>query len=184
MKNLVDITALHSGDLIFVKEKVQASPFDKAIALSTGTYTHVGIVEKAQDGLYILEATSKKGVVRTPWAEFIQENACFDVMRLKISIDIPATLQCAKQYLGRPYNFSFAFREEKIYCSQLVALSYRDKKGHALFPAKPMNFYDMNGNLPDFWRKLFTQLGESIPQGVLGTNPNDMAHSSLLTYVL
>lgn len=184
MKNFIDTTALQSGDLIFVKEKVQASPFERAIRASTGAYTHVGIVEQAQDGLYILEATSKKGVTRTPWAEFNKENARFDVMRLKINIDIPATLQRAKRYVGRPYNFTFSSQEEKLYCSQLVALSYRDKEGNTLFPAKPMNFYDANGNLPDFWRELFTQFGKPVPQGALGTNPNDMAHSSLLVRVL
>ena len=37
-----------------------------------------------------------------------------------------------------------------------------------------------DGTLPQFWTELFAKAGEEIPEGVPGTNPNDMARESIL----
>ena len=37
--------------------------------------------------------------------------------------------------------------------------------------------------LPQFWADLFDQLGEQVPEGLPGTNPNDMAREELLEEV-
>lgn len=42
-----------------------------------------------------------------------------------------------------------------------------------------MNFLDENGVMPEFWTRLFEKLGVAVPQGVPGTNPNDMARDAL-----
>ena len=34
--------------------------------------------------------------------------------------------------------------------------------------------------MPLFWTELFAKAGEEIPEGVPGTNPNDMARESIL----
>lgn len=52
-----------------------------------------------------------------------------------------------------------------------------------LFAASPMNFRDSAGNMPEFWEKLFAKFSEPVPEGVPGTNPNDMAKSPVLTFV-
>ena len=53
----------------------------------------------------------------------------------------------------------------------------------ALLDASPMNFKGSDGTYPDFWIELFAEMGQPIPQGEAGTNPNHMAHESILTEV-
>ncbi len=70
-----------------------------------------------------------------------------------------------------------------MYCSELIYESYRLDDGRALFSARPMNFRDADGNLPDFWRTLFEESGDPIPEGVPGTNPHELSKESVLTEV-
>lgn len=72
---------------------------------------------------------------------------------------------------------------EEFHCSELVWESYRAENGTPLFTARPMNFRAADGTLPQFWADLFDQLGEQVPEGLPGTNPNDMAREELLEEV-
>jgi hypothetical protein len=65
----------------------------------------------------------------------------------------------------------------------LVYQSFINDDGTPVFQAKPMSFRDSEGNIPQFWRDLFKSLGEEIPEGVAGTNPNDMSQEEILTEV-
>ncbi|MCR4680245.1 MAG: hypothetical protein K5636_01360 [Bacteroidales bacterium] len=49
-----------------------------------------------------------------------------------------------------------------------------------IFPSKPINWRDAEGNLPEYWIKHFEELGLSVPEGIPGTNPTDMSRSPLL----
>ena len=62
-----------------------------------------------------------------------------------------------------------------MYCSELIYESYRDFDGNRIFQARPMNFRDPDGNLPTFWEELFAKLNMEVPEGVEGTNPNDLS---------
>ena len=55
--------------------------------------------------------------------------------------------------------------------------------GGGLFAPPPMNFRDAEGNLPDFWVTLFQKLDEDIPEGLPGTNPNDLSKESSLVEI-
>lgn len=46
-----------------------------------------------------------------------------------------------------------------------------------------MRFRDADGNLPQFWVDLFAKLGETVPEGVPGTNPNDLSQDPQLVQV-
>ena len=46
-----------------------------------------------------------------------------------------------------------------------------------------MNFRAADGTLPQFWTELFARRGEAVPEGVPGTNPNDMAREAALEEV-
>ena len=46
-----------------------------------------------------------------------------------------------------------------------------------------MNFRAADGTLLQFWADLFDRLGEPVPEGLPGTNPNDMAQEELLEEV-
>ena len=46
-----------------------------------------------------------------------------------------------------------------------------------------MNFRAADGHMPAFWTELFDRLGEPIPEGIPGTNPNDLAKEPVLQEV-
>ena len=105
-------------------------------------------------------------------------------MRLKDTAGIAAAVRRARSFLGVPYDYSFRPGREKLYCSELVWASYLApdgaEDGTPLFTARPMNFRAADGTLPQFWADLFDRLGEQVPEGLPGTNPNDMAREEHL----
>ena len=92
-------------------------------------------------------------------------------------------LERARERLGLPYDYSFRPDNGKLYCSELVWECYSRPDGSPRFPARPMNFRAPDGSMPAFWTELFERLGKQIPEGVPGTNPNDMARDPQLDEV-
>lgn len=157
------------------------------------TFTHVGIALRDPAGRpgcdSVLEATSDGGVRITTLAEFLDHSARIGnrpavvAMRLRDTNGITASISRARSFLGLPYDYSYRPNNAKMYCSELVWESYRDTSGQRIFPARPMNFRAPDGTMPAFWIELFEKLGEPIPEGVPGTNPNDMARDPHLEEV-
>lgn len=173
---------LENGDLIFVKSS--ESSFDKAISEATQkesvSYTHVGIYDNG----FVIEAEPKNGVVRVSLQDFIKVNPHYDIKRLKAKVrsevDMDSVLKRAKSHLGEPYDFTYIANNGAMYCSELVYDAFLDTKGKPIFKANPMNFYAPDGSLPTYWKELFAKLKRDVPQGELGTNPNDMARDEAL----
>ena len=180
---------LHTGDLLFQAGK--NTEMTGPITAATGeegplNFSHVGIAVVGGGADSVLEATTDCGVRLTVLAEFLGRSAKIDghpavvAMRLKDTAGIAAAVRRARSFLGVPYDYSFRPGREKLYCSELVWESYRAENGTPLFTARPMNFRAADGTMPQFWTELFTKAGEEIPEGVPGTNPNDMARESIL----
>lgn len=71
-----------------------------------------------------------------------------------------------------------------MYCSELVWECYlTGPKSEHLFTARPMNFRTADGRLPQFWIDHFAAMDEPIPEGVPGTNPQDMSREKFLKIV-
>ena len=184
-----------SGDLIF--QVGIAGGMTEAIADATGgesdlSFTHVGIITVEPAGIYVLEAKSEPGVTMTPLQKFLDSSATIEGRPAAAiaRITLPERRELAtraigeaKKYLGQPYDDSFLPHNGKMYCSELVWASYLAPDGSRLFTARPMNFRAADGTLPQFWADLFDQLGEQVPEGLPGTNPNDMAREELLEEV-
>ena len=185
-----DGNELQNGDLIFesVGKSAAAKAIDAATARESGeSYSHVAIIEVAEDGIYVIEAASESGVQRISLAEFLAAvthdesgNPAVTVMRLDRKYDTAAFIANAKRHIGEPYDHYFMPDNGRMYCSELVYESYRDENGNPIFTARPMNFRATDGTMPEYWVALFDTLGEPIPQGVPGTNPNDMAREPIL----
>ena len=165
-----------------------------AIAAATGRneelkFTHVGIAVIGDRADSVLEATSDGGVRMTALQEFLDKSGRIDgrplvvAKRLKDTAGIAASVRRARTFLGQPYDYSFRPDNGRMYCSELVWESYLGSDGVRIFPARPMNFRAADGSMPRFWTELFGRLGEEIPAGVPGTNPNDMARDSALTEI-
>lgn len=179
-----------TGDLLF--QVNPASTMTDAITRSTADkellkYSHVAIALGSDKGDSIIEASGEGGVRCISLADFLDASAKIEdrpavvVMRLRDTAGIAASAAFrAQSHLGEPYDYSYLPENGKMYCSELVRESFLNRKGTKIFPARPMNFRDAEGRLPDFWRKLFEKLEESVPEGVLGTNPSELSKDTLL----
>lgn len=183
---------LQTGDLLFVAGG--ASQMAEAISAATGAdgalnFTHVGIAIARPGADSVVEATSPEGVRLCALAEFLAEapriggRAAVVAMRLRDTAGVAAAVEQARRCVGLPYDDSFRPDNGKYYCSELVYESYRNPDGGPRFTARPMNFRAADGTMPAYWTELFERLGEPVPQGVAGTNPDDLAHEASLREV-
>lgn len=101
-------------------------------------------------------------------------------LRLKDTSGIAASVERARKVVGVPYDYSFLPDNGRYYCSELVWEFYSRPDGTRIFPARPMNFRAPDGTMPRYWQELFERRGEAVPEGVPGTNPNDMAREPIL----
>jgi len=190
--------SLRTGDLIFVgipaDYSLEEDSMSSAIADATGegqlNIIHVAIAEVDEEGTWIIDATIRHGVDRHPLDTFLCDFTLkdgslpvFEVKRMKDDRRAAEFVENARKYLGQPYDSSFLPDNGALYCSELVRCSYLGEDGKPLFDEAPMNFRDAEGNMPLYWEQLFGLLGMDVPQGVPGTNPQDMSTSPLLRSV-
>lgn len=182
---------LQTGDLIFVglPADAEAGSMDEAISLATGEIVHVAIVEVQADTIWIIDATTSRGVDRRPLEAFLQDFTRPDgafpdiIVKRAMGIDADAAVQRAKTFCGRQYDTRFLPDNEEIYCSELVQKSYLYADGRPMFECEPMNFKAPDGSMPPYWEQSFAQLGMEVPQGLPGTNPQKMSRDSCLVEV-
>ena len=178
---------LQTGDLLFVGAGgEEQGAMDEAIASATGDLTHVAIIEvDAAGNLWVIDATPRRGVCRYPLDTLLRDNpgAVLLVKRLRDTSGVSAFVGNARHFIGEPYDLTFLPDNGTHYCSELVRDAYRRPDGSYLFEAQPMNFLAPDGSMPPYWTTLFEELGMPVPQGVPGTNPQDMSASSLLETV-
>ncbi len=193
-----DSPMLHTGDLLF---QCGTGTMTEAIVDATGrserlNFTHVGIVLHARtSGSYprqgcatdsVLEATTEGGVRIVPLEKFLARSARIDdrpaivAMRLRDTTGVAASVARARKALGASYDYSFRPDNGRYYCSELVYETYLRPDGTHCFTARPMNFRASDGTMPRYWQELFERLGEPIPEGLPGTNPNDLSQESSL----
>ena len=182
---------LRNGDLVFVGLPMDydaEGTMDAAISAATGApgelnLIHTAIVEVKADSVWIIDATIKHGVDRHPLDTFLTDFTLrngslpeFIIMRVK-DVDADAAVARACTFCGRGYDTCFLSDNEELYCTELVQRSYLDAQGKPVFESRPMNFLAPDGTMPPYWEWLFGQLGMDVPQGLPGTNPQDMSKS-------
>jgi hypothetical protein len=134
-------TQFKSGDIILHESLSQMAPIIKKVSRSR--YTHVGIIEVAADGIFVIEAISK--VSRTPLKQFVArgKNKEFTLLRhpgLTLALE-EKLMSYAKKQLKKPYDHQFQLDNEKLYCSELVykAFAQVDLNVGALEGARDLN---------------------------------------------
>lgn len=124
---------VEAGDLVF---ETSMSPQSAAIQWATRSrWSHVGIVEVARDGTFVIEALGK--VSRTPWQAWRRRaRRGGDLLVLRPSA-LPREQRAravarARELLGRPYDAQFGWGDDRIYCSELVVKAYERGAGISL----------------------------------------------------
>lgn len=183
--------SLQTGDLLFQAGK--RTDMAGAITAATGqaealSYTHVGIAVCATGADSVLEATTG-GVRIVPLERFLADagtekgRSLVVAMRLRDTSGLAASILRARGCLGLPYDYSFRPDNGQLYCSELVWESFRRADSSRIFTARPMNFRAADSTMPRYWVELFEKLGEPIPEGEPGTNPNEMARDPQLVEI-
>ena len=177
---------LQTGDLLFCSST--SGELSKAIDQATQTgnkthFDHVGIVEIANDTVWVFHAAPKKGVCRELIRQFLgsaKDAIVPTVYRMKDEYlkAIPGAIRKARTYIGRAYNYSYKIKDKGLYCSEFI---YELFTADSIFTLNPMTFRDPEtGKFLPGWIKHYQELGIPVPEGEPGCNPNGLASSDKL----
>lgn len=120
------VPELENGDIVL---QTSASSQSLAILMASGSpYSHMGIIKKSANKIVVIEGA---GPVReTPLQEWIERGlgGRLTISRLKtINTKLGNNIvRNAHIYYGRPYDPYFYFKNDGIYCSELVYNAYKD----------------------------------------------------------
>ncbi|MDX2011336.1 MAG: YiiX/YebB-like N1pC/P60 family cysteine hydrolase [Myxococcaceae bacterium] len=124
--------ALRTGDVVFHTSTSSRSALIRKA--SSSPYSHVGLVEVADDGVFVIEAVQP--VSRTPWKRWRARGVGgkVTVMRARdVSAEqLAQVVSAAKAELGKPYDARYRWDDERLYCSELVAKAFSRALGVSL----------------------------------------------------
>lgn len=146
--------ALRTGDVVFhTSTSIRSALIRKA---SSSPYSHVGLIEVADDGLFVIEAVQP--VSRTPWKRWRARGVDGKVTVMRPRDATPAQLadvvRAAKTQLGKPYDARYRWDDERLYCSELVAKAFSRALGVSL--GEPQTVESLNLSAADL------ELGRSL----------------------
>ena len=113
-----------TGDVVLQTSRSSRSALIRKA--SDSPYSHVGLVEVAKDGVFVLEAVQP--VSRTPWKTWRARGVGGKVTVLRAtaldSVALAKVVAEARAELGKPYDARYRWDDESIYCSELVAKAF------------------------------------------------------------
>ena len=174
-----------NGDIIFHQSKSSQSPFIKLATKSK--YTHCGIIYIENGKAFVLEASR---VVKKTALEAWENNGIdkkFIIKRLNNAAQVitPTALQkmksVGKSFLGKLYDKTFEWSDDKIYCSELVWKIYDRALGIKIGEPQPLKSFDIS-NI-DVQRMLKKRYPVNIPYDELVISPSAMFDSKSLIKV-
>lgn len=124
---------VQDGDIVFQTSRSSQSV---AVQRATGSkYSHMGMVFMRGGKPYVLEAAGKVGY--TPLAAWAARGVGGEVVVKRLrdaqTVLTPAAMEKLQQQgqalVGRPYDLTFAWSDDRIYCSELVWKVYQRALG-------------------------------------------------------
>ncbi|OCG00472.1 YiiX/YebB-like N1pC/P60 family cysteine hydrolase [Gilliamella sp. wkB112] len=177
---------LNKGDIIFqsLKEKCafnDAVSHSGAMANMDEIITHINHVGLCVGNNKIIHACQKEGVILQPVTDFLSSGSYNIIASIDNPLLIKQALTRVMSYLGLPYNYSFHPDAKGLYCSQLITYAFKLKDNSDYFQLYPMNFKDLKTQqiLP-YWITYYRKLRQPIPQGVLGSHPQQLLRQTHL----
>jgi len=176
---------LQDGDIIF---QTSQSSQSAAIQVAThSTYSHIGILFFKEGMPYVFEAV--RTVRFTPLKQWIDRGVGkhYVIKRLRnadtVLTDeaIEKLKAAAVKFRGKPYDLTFEWSDDRIYCSELVWKIYDRGIGIKIGQTKKLrDFYLSNDVVKS---KMKQRFGDQIPFDEIVISPGDMFASKLLNTV-
>lgn len=171
-----------AGDIVF-----HTSLSSQSIAIQAAThspYSHMGLVLFKQGKAYVFEAVQP--VKYTPLDTWLKrgKGQHYVVKRLKapLSADAIARLNAdALDYVGKSYDLTFEWSNNRIYCSELVWKLYQSAAGITLAPLSKLANFDLSN--PAVKAKLKERYGNQVPMNESVIAPVAIFESPLLMTV-
>jgi uncharacterized protein YycO len=185
VKQHADQGEIKNGDLIF---QTSLSGQSKAIQLATKSkYSHCGLIYKDGNDVYVFEAVQP--VKRTPLDKWIArgQDGNYVIKRLKNADQIltSATLQKMKQvgdnFIGKNYDLTFEWSDDKIYCSELIWKIYQRATGIEIGKLEKLSDFDLTNEAVK--QKMKERYGDKIPTDEIVISPAAIFDSELLMTV-
>jgi uncharacterized protein YycO len=164
---------IQEGDLIFQSSTSNQS---KAIQLATNsTFSHCGIIFKNGNEFVVYEAVQP--VKKTPLKKWIShgKNKMFALKRLKNSdqiltkVNIEKMKNVANKFIGKNYDVTFEWSDDKIYCSELIWKVYDRAIGIQVGKLQKLSEFDLSSQLVK--QKMKERYGNNIPLDELVISP-------------
>jgi len=184
VKELTDKNEIHNGDLIF---QTSLSRQSKAIQLATKSqYSHCGLIfrkENDTQNWYVLEAVQP--VKWTPLEKWIArgKDGHFVIKRLHSDPMLPEPMLLklrtnAEKYLGKNYDLTFEWSDDKIYCSELLWKVYKKTTGLEIGKLQKLKDFDLNNESVKM--KMKERYGNNLPLEETVISPKSIFESSNL----
>lgn len=179
-------TTVLAGDIIF-----HTSQSNQSLAIQKAThskYSHMGIILLKQGKPYVFEAS--RTVRYTPLKEWIERGVGkhYVIKRLKNSDElldesaIAKLTQYAREFEGKPYDLTFEWSDQRMYCSELVWKMYDRGLNIQLGELQQIKDFDLTN--PAVKAKLYERYGNNIPLAEPVISPQAMFDSELLETVI
>lgn len=182
IKSLADSDKIKNGDLIF---QTSLSGQSKAIQLATGSkYSHCGIIYIENGQYFVFEAIQP--VKTTPPDKWIArgENGHYVIKRLE-NADMVLTAETlekmkleGEKFIGKNYDLTFEWSDDKIYCSELIWKIYQRATGIEIGKLEKLSDFDLSNEIVK--KKMIERYGDNIPMDEIVISPVAIYDSELL----
>jgi Permuted papain-like amidase enzyme, YaeF/YiiX, C92 family len=176
---------LQNGDIIFQTSRSSQSA---AIQIATHSkYSHMGIIFIREEKPYVYEAA--RTVQFTPLQQWIDRGIRkqYVIKRLRNSDKVMTAqaieklIAVAEKLRGKPYDLTFEWSDDRIYCSELVWKIYDRGIGIQVGKIKKLRDFDLSKDVVK--NKMKERYGDQIPLDETVISPGDMFSSKLLKTV-
>lgn len=178
--------SLHDGDIVF---QTSRSAQSLAVQNATGSrYSHMGVVLLRGGKPFVFEAVQT--VRYTPFKSWASrgEGGHFVVKRLKAAAhglkpaEVARLRQAAKPFEGRPYDLTFEWSDDRIYCSELVWKMYQRGLGIRIGELQKIKEFHLTN--PEVKAKMHERYGDQVPLEEPVISPAAMFESPRLVTVM
>jgi hypothetical protein len=184
VKELSEKNEIQNGDLIF---QTSLSNQSKAIQVATkSNYSHCGIIFKKENdsnNWYVIEAVQpvkwtllEKWIARGKDGHYVIKRVSSDPMLpearlLKLKTN-------AEKYLGKNYDLTFEWSDDKIYCSELLWKVYQKTTGIEIGKLEKLKDFDLTNEIVK--KKMSERYGKNLPLNEIVISPKSIFESENL----